>query len=63
MTKKELNQVQKDFDRLFDRVFEDGFTSLSEEQRKEYWRLHKILVDVESSRIFYELIASGDYRT
>ena len=63
MTKKELNQVQKDFDRLFDRVFKDGFKSLSEEQRKEYWRLHKILVDVEISRIFYELIASGDYRT
>lgn len=63
MTKKELNQVQKDFDRLFDRVCEAGFMSLSEEQRKEYWRLQQILVDVESSRIFYELIASGDYRT
>lgn len=62
MTKKEIIQIEKRFDYLFDRVCKIGYMELSEEQRKEYWRLNKILDDVKNAKILHEIIASGDYR-
>ena len=62
MTKKEIIQVEKRFDYLFDRVCKVGYMGLSEEQRKEYSRLQQILVNVDNAKIWHEIIASGDYR-
>lgn len=59
MSDKDYADVQRKFDKLFDI---SCHRKLTDEERKEYFRLQQILVDSDSVKRFYALIASGDYR-
>lgn len=62
MTYQEYVKTEKQFEKLFDRMCKVGYNGLTDEQKTEYNRLRDALVDYENTQIFYENIASGDYR-
>ena len=62
MTYQEYVKTEKRFGKLFDRICKVGYSNLTEDEKQEYNMLRDALIDNENTQIFYENIASGDYR-